>query len=98
MWDWDDWDKIINLIKPKEKLYARKLQLKEIDKQIANSFIDKYHIQGRCKGNTVNLGLYNNEQQLVQIMTFGKPRYNKKLPVGVITFMYKFRLYYCWWC
>ena len=77
VWDWDDWDKIINLIKPKEKLYARKLQLKEIDKQIANSFIDKYHIQGRCKGNTVNLGLYNNEQQLVQVMTFGKPRYNK---------------------
>nr|CAI9752097.1 homing endonuclease [Caudoviricetes sp.] len=76
VWDWDDWNKIINLIKPKEKLYARKLQLKEIDKQIANAFIDKYHIQGRCKGNTVNLGLYNNKQ-LVQVMTFGKPRYNK---------------------
>lgn len=25
IWDWDDWDKIIDLVKPKEKIYARKL-------------------------------------------------------------------------
>ena len=76
IWDWDNWDKVIQLIKPKQKLYARKLQLKEVNKQDANIFIDKYHIQGKCRGNQVNLGLYNNEE-LVQVMTFGKPRYNK---------------------
>ena len=76
VWDWDDWNKIVSLVKSKQKLYARKLQLKEITKQEANTFLNKYHIQNSCYGNIINLGLYNNNQ-LVQIMTFGRPRYNK---------------------
>lgn len=76
VWQWDNKEKIINLIKPKTKLYARKLQLKEISKQDANNFLDKYHLQNSCYGNSVNLGLYQNEE-LIQVMTFGKPRYNK---------------------
>ena len=76
IWDWDNWNKILQLIKPKQKLYARKLQLKEIDKKEANIFINSYHLQNNCYGNQINLGLFDNDQ-LVQIMTFGKPRYNK---------------------
>ena len=76
VWDWDDWNKIVNLIKPKQTLYARKLELKEISKQLANEFLDKYHLQNSCYGNSVNLGLFLNDN-LVQVMTFGKPRYNK---------------------
>ena len=46
-----------------------KLELKNIPKQEANEFLDRYHLQNRCNGNIINLGLcYNNE--LVQIMTF----------------------------
>lgn len=77
VWDWDSWDKIVQLIKPKQKLYARKLKLKEIDKLTANSFLNNNHLQGSCYGNSVNLGLYQ-EDKLIQVMTFGKPRYNKK--------------------
>lgn len=76
IWQWDNKEKIVNLIKPKTKIYARKLQLKEITKQNANKFLDKYHLQNSCYGNSVNLGLYQNEE-LIQVMTFGKPRYNK---------------------
>ena len=76
IWDWDNWDNILCFLKPKQKLYARKLQLKEVTKQDANTFLMKYHLQSKCKGNLINLGLYQ-EEQLVQIMTFGKPRYNK---------------------
>lgn len=76
VWQWDDWNKIIDLIKPKQKLYARKLELKEIDKNVANTFLDIYHLQRSCYGNEINLGLFSNNQ-LVQVMTFGKPRYNK---------------------
>lgn len=75
VWDWDNWDKIIDNIKPKQKLYARKLQLKEITKQEANQFLDTYHLQNSCYGNLINLGLYQDEE-LIQVMTFGKPRYN----------------------
>ena len=77
IWDWDDVDKVLLLLKPKQKLYARKLQLKEATKQEANILLKNHHLQSSCYGNQVNFGLYQNDQ-LVQIMTFGKPRYNKK--------------------
>ena len=76
VWQWDSWKKIVDIIKPKQKLYARKLQLKEVTKQDANQFLNNYHLQNSCYGNTINLGLYQGEQ-LIQVMTFGKPRYNK---------------------
>ena len=48
VWDWDNWDKIISLLTPKQKLYARKLQLKEITKQEANTFLNMHHLQESC--------------------------------------------------
>lgn len=76
IWDWDDWNKILGLVKPKQKLYARRLQLKVVEKQEVNQFLDIYHLQNSCYGNSINLGLYSNDE-LIQVMTFGKPRYNK---------------------
>lgn len=77
VWDWDDWNKILNSIKNDGiVIYARELKITEIDRQDANTFLIDNHIQGKCKGNIVNLGLYK-DNELVQVMTFGKPRYNK---------------------
>lgn len=76
VWQWDNWDKIVQLLLPKQKLYARKLQLKVIDKSTANTFLDTFHLQGSCYNNRINLGLYLNNR-LVQVMTFGEPRYNR---------------------
>lgn len=76
IWQWDDWNKVVLMLRDKQKLYARKLQLKEITKQEANQFLNLYHLQNACRGNSVNLGLYQDDQ-LIQVMTFGKPRYNK---------------------
>lgn len=76
IFDWDDIDKIIDLIKNKNKLYARNCELKEISIKETDEFLNKYHLQNTCKGQSIRLGLYYNEE-LVQLMTFGKPRYNK---------------------
>lgn len=76
IWDWDNINYIIQTLKPKTILYARKLQIKEVSKQDANEFLNKHHLQRKCKNNEINLGLYQNDQ-LIQVMTFGKPRYNK---------------------
>lgn len=76
IWEWDNDFKVALSCKSKQKRYARKLQLKEISKQDANEFLNEYHLQNSCYGNTVNLGLYQNDE-LIQVMTFGKPRYNK---------------------
>lgn len=77
IFDWDNQDKIIDILKPKEKIYARNLECKEITREQCTEFLEKYHLQGSCKGQNVRLGLfYKNE--LVEVMAFGKPRYNKK--------------------
>ena len=77
VWDWDDKNKIIELLKDKETVYARKCELKEPTKQETDLFLNDNHLQGTCKGQTIRIGLYYNNK-LIQIMTFGKPRYNKK--------------------
>lgn len=78
VFDWDDWGKIVEMLIPhKKRLFARNLNLRTLAKKEADLFIDRYHLQGKCRGNVVNLGLFDNDE-LVQIMTFGKPRYNKK--------------------
>lgn len=51
-----------------EKIYARKCEIKEIDKHIGYDFLNKNHIQGSV-GSTVLLGaFYNNE--LIAVMSF----------------------------
>lgn len=76
VWDWDDWNKILQLVKIKQKLYARNLQIDVVNEQDTKNFLNMYHIQGNCRGKEINFGLYQNSE-LVQIMAFGKPRYNK---------------------
>ena len=77
IFEWDDEDKIINLfLQNKEKVYARECDIREINKLEADSFLEKYHLQGAARGNIVNIGLFYNDE-LIELMTFGKPRYNK---------------------
>ena len=82
IFDWMDVDKIINIIKAKlkllsNKIYANKCVVKEIDMKTANEFLDKYHLQGGANGQTVCIGLFYKDE-LIQVQTFGKPRFNKK--------------------
>ena len=77
IFDWDNQEKIINLLKPKKKIYARNLDCKEISQEENTEFLEKYHLQGSCRGQKVRLGLFY-KNILVEVMTFGKSRYNKK--------------------
>ena len=76
IFDWDNWTKIKYLLQDKETLYARKLEIKEVDKKECNEFLNNYHLQNSCNGQEIRLGLYK-DNELIEIMTFGKPRYNK---------------------
>lgn len=79
IFDWEDKHKIIKslLVKPDTFIYARKCKVKPVDQYTADVFTEKYHMQGKCRGQKNNVGLYYNNE-LVEIMTFGKPRYNRK--------------------
>ena len=76
VFDNDDWNKIIYLLQPKQKVYARNCIITEVPIKECNEFLNSYHLQNACRNQKIRLGLYFNNK-LVQIMTFGKPRYNK---------------------
>lgn len=76
VFDWDDKDKIINMFLPKSILYARQCEVKEISLKEANDFLNLYHLQNGLMKQDICLGLFYNDN-LVEVMTFGKPRYNK---------------------
>ena len=76
IFDWDNYKKIIDMFINKEILYARNLKIKEVDILKTSKFLNKYHLQNNCRGQEIRLGLYK-DNELIEIMTFGKPRYNK---------------------
>lgn len=82
--DWDDIQKIVNLIQTKNQIGARECQIQEVTKDEAKVFINQHHLQKYAKDD-IRLGLYYNNN-LVSIMTFGKPRYNKKYEYELIRY------------
>lgn len=63
------------ICEPNRFAYARKLKVREVDSVVEREFLDYNHLQGYI-GSRVCLGLYD-ENELVMLMSFGKPRYNK---------------------
>lgn len=76
IFDWDDQDKIISLLSSKTNVGARKCELKEVPIDVCDLFLNQNHLQNTCRKQLVRLGLYY-QGELIQVMTFGKPRYNK---------------------
>jgi hypothetical protein len=69
---------------------ARNTEVKEIDKQTAKEFIDKYHLQ-KYSESSVNIGcFYNNE--LIGALTLGHPRFNSEYQYEIIRFCWKDRV------
>ena len=56
----------------KNKIYARKCDIKEVSSKEVKEFLDNNHLQGGITAG-IRLGLYNNNL-LVSLMTFNKPR------------------------
>jgi very-short-patch-repair endonuclease len=58
--------------KTKYKIYGRECVIREIDTNLKNKFLEKYHIQGNDKSE-IKLGAFY-KNRLVAVMTFGKLR------------------------
>ncbi|WP_301003156.1 hypothetical protein [uncultured Duncaniella sp.] len=83
LWSWDSWDKILSLVQPRIVIYARQCSLIRVYPDIASKFLEANHLQGSCKGQLVSLGLVF-DGQLVQVMSFGRPRYDSKHDVELL--------------
>ena len=84
LWDWDDKDKIVQLLLPRKRIYARNCIVKEISKYDSDSFCEAHHLQGKAR-DSIRIGLFYLDQ-LVSVMTFGAPRYNKKYEYELIRY------------
>ena len=60
----------------RERVFARNCEVREVDLNTTNEFLNLYHLQNTCRNQQIRLGLYYNDE-LIEIMTFGTPRLNK---------------------
>ena len=66
--------KLTNIFgRTQEKYYARKLQVVEVSSRESREFQDRYHLQGSSVAK-INLGLRNQHNELVALMTFSHGR------------------------
>ncbi len=72
--------KVLNFINSKlgicDRLYARKTKLRLISNVEKRDFINDNHLQNDV-GSSINLGLFDINDNLVMAATFGKPRFTK---------------------
>ena len=94
--EWNDTkqkEKIIGLIARKlqtskiRKIWARKCTVKEISYDESKEFLNKYHLQNAAYAQ-VYVGCYFKDE-LVGIMTFGKPRFNSNYQYELIRLCWK---------
>ena len=78
--DLDIWKSMISgKLGLNRRIYARKCYVAEIPANVCNSFCAQNHLQGTVPSH-IRLGLYYDDgfsTELVEVMTFGKSRYNK---------------------
>lgn len=88
IFDWDDWNKIANLLLPKIQIPAHKCKMYLLKKNIATKFLDSYHLYNSSKNQILSVGLVYNDE-LYQVMTFGKSIVNKNFSVELSRFCTK---------
>lgn len=81
-----DFIKCIGMNK-QEIVYARKCEVKYITPPESKTFLDEYHLQGTAKS-PICLGLFYN-YELIGVMTFGKPRFNKVFEFELVRLAYR---------
>ena len=78
IWDWDNPEKIVGMLTGRENVGARQCDVTGFfsNDGSVKEFLDDNHLQGNCKGTKVSIGL-TLDGDLIEVMTFGNPRYNK---------------------
>lgn len=69
-------------------IYARNTTLVEVDTSTVKQFENQYHLQRYAKSE-VNIALKGEDNDIIGIMTFGKPRFNRHEQWEIIRLAYK---------
>lgn len=89
-YEWEDpitQEKIKNLLKSalnnqSNIVYAKNTEIRHIDKQDSDVFLENYHLQGSASS-SIRLGIFSNAE-LLGVMTLGKPRFNQDFEYELI--------------
>ena len=96
-YEWDERKDLIkaylkDLMHNKQMIYARNCEICKISEPLSIKFLNENHLQGYVNGSDINLGLVtelDGIKQVVAIMTFGKPRFNKNYKYELLRFTNK---------
>jgi hypothetical protein len=84
----DIWKSIISTkLNKNKKIYGRNTYIEIIDNKLSKQFLDENHLQGYIYSE-INIGLFH-KNELVSVITFGKPRFNKNYEFELIRFANK---------
>lgn len=90
-WEWSNKQELVKqriknaLGKTNKRIFARNCIVKTLEKKISDNFIKANHLQELCSNDSIRLGLYY-KNELVGVMTFGKPRFNKNYDWELLRF------------
>ena len=71
-------------------VYARKTEVKPLEKGTAEEFCNRYHLQGWAPA-TINYGCFDKKSgELLGVMTFGKPRFNHSYDYEIVRLCWKY--------
>ena len=92
-YEWrNDKDKIKCYLKQifgeKKRVYARNTVVEHIEKELANEFLEKYHLQGSERSSIIQYGCFLGNE-LLGVMTFGNPRFDKNAQYELLRLAWK---------
>ena len=76
VWDWDDWDKVIQLSCPQIKLHCDEFQVFRLNVESCNKFLRQNDYRNVPRNQILCLGLVK-DQEIYQVMTFGRAKYQQ---------------------
>lgn len=85
-------EKLLNMLNniindSRKTVYARDAEIKQVNAEDTKDFLNEYHLQDYAQS-SINLGCYYNNE-LIGVMTFGKPRFNSKYQYELIRLCWK---------
>lgn len=88
IYPWDNLEKIVWQLKPKAEINLDVCSMFKLNKQPAIEFLNRYHLQNSCRNQLLFWGIVK-DNEIIQLMTFGKPRYSKNYSIELMRYCTK---------
>ena len=78
IFDWDDVSKVVDSLQPKQSVNINDTEIYLLNTDVARTFIDRISINSYySRSNSLCFGLVRNKEEIISMISIGKPRHNK---------------------